>query len=155
MFNWPQGSHVISNHGNTQSKIFLESSIIAFISFRNIPLKEKKSYSPKNSVQKFLCLSRPHGICWPLRLKKKNQHDKAAITFGKSYPQVCCSVFKSNVASLSVPQPRSQGHSSYERAWERGCQYLWYMYSLAAGKNGLLSKLANLYVIYMQVFGRR
>ena len=70
------------------------------------------------------------------QVEKKNQHDKAAITFGKSYPQVCCSVFKSNVASLSVPQPRSQGHSSYERAWERGCQYLWYMYSLAAGKMG-------------------
>ena len=29
----------------------------------------KQSYSPNNS-KIFLCLSRAHGICWPLRLKK-------------------------------------------------------------------------------------
>ena len=44
-------------------------------------------------------------------------------------------------------------HSSYYASLTFA--YLWYMYSLAAGKNGLLSKLANLYVRYMQVFGRR
>ena len=64
-FNWPQRSHVISNHGSTLYKIFLASSIIAFISFRTMTLKETK-LKPQE-FQKILRRSRLQRICWPLR----------------------------------------------------------------------------------------
>ena len=70
-FYWPPECHVTGNHRNTYSTIFLESSIVACIDFRQMPLQETK-LQPQE-FRKCLCLSRPHGICWPLSLKKKNK----------------------------------------------------------------------------------